>query len=436
MGTIRELEIELDSLRTATDTIVGNLIRTGTTCESLGAGLHAAIVLKEHHRYAEAERVFAYLKSHWPREQRFAYEYVQFLRRVGRDEEADAVLVDALDAPPAGDLLRECIIRGLVERPDTQVRTAILEALTWAASDGLSGYDRGIVNFFASAEIRQTLAGGHRPKQDIEESFEMCLKAIRSRTPFCLLRLGDGDGAFVNALACPSRQEALFLNHREHYTTRSFGDRPLASDERFLTVARDVWAGLSEADIIGIPQPAWLAHEIRIRSIRLIINCLQLVKLAAEPRFDKRSRFTSTTIAVDLAYRGLMDKLIAERPVRLITSHAELGARLEAAGRAEVREVIPIPPFHSDLALTGYAQSQSHFRDAFDGVNARIDLISPGDVVLVAAGILGKSYCLRIKRNGGIALDLGSLVDLWMGYETRPSFTGLSQLRLSDRMAS
>jgi hypothetical protein len=343
MIAIKDLEHNLDQLRASTEGVVNELTAAGTSCESLGAGLHAAIVLKEHHRYAEAERVFGYLKSRWPREQRFAYEYVQFLRRVGRDEEADAALVDALDAPPAGDLLRECIIRGLVERPDTQVRTAILEALTWAASDGLSGYDRGMVNFFASAEIRQTLAGGHRPTQKIEESFQMCLKAIRSGTPFCLLRLGDGDGAFVNALACPPRQEALFLNHREHYTTRSFGDRPLASDERFLTVARDVWANLSEADIIGIPQHDWLAHEIRIRSIRLIINCLQLVKLAAEPRFDKTSHFTSTTIAVDLAYRGLMDKLIAERPVRLITSHVELGARLEAAGRAEVREVIPIP---------------------------------------------------------------------------------------------
>lgn len=42
-----------------------------------------------------------------------------------------------------------------------------------------------------------------------------------------------------------------------------------------------------------------------------------------------------------------------------------------------------------------------------------------GQVWLVAAGLLGKIYCDRIKKHGGIALDIGSLVDDWMGYATR-----------------
>jgi hypothetical protein len=43
----------------------------------------------------------------------------------------------------------------------------------------------------------------------------------------------------------------------------------------------------------------------------------------------------------------------------------------------------------------------------------------PGEVWLVAAGFLGKIYCDDIRQRGGIALDIGSLADYWMGYVTR-----------------
>ena len=39
--------------------------------------------------------------------------------------------------------------------------------------------------------------------------------------------------------------------------------------------------------------------------------------------------------------------------------------------------------------------------------------------VLVAAGVLGKVYCARIRAAGGIALDVGSAADHWCGHATR-----------------
>jgi hypothetical protein len=38
---------------------------------------------------------------------------------------------------------------------------------------------------------------------------------------------------------------------------------------------------------------------------------------------------------------------------------------------------------------------------------------------LVAGGLLGKLYCDRIKRSGGVAVDIGALIDGWMGTDTR-----------------
>jgi hypothetical protein len=430
MPTIREFQGQLDSLRRQTDSAVGALTKAGTAAESLAAGLHAAIVLKEYRRYEEAESVFTYLRSRWRNEERLAYEYIQFLRRVGRHAAADAALLDALDGAITGDLLRECIVRGMIDRPEAATRIALLEALTGLASRGVSDYDRGVINFLSSRGIGRALDRQDRPEPDIDETFQLCLAAIRDGRPFCMLRLGDGEGAFLNSLACPPCQQAMFLDHRERFTMRWYNDRALASDAAFLRVAAEIEAGLDAADIIGVPQPAWIDHEIGMRNLRTIVNCLALVALAATPRFDKVSQFASTTLAVDLDYRGMLDALLAERPVTLITCHADLAVRLEAAGRAEVRSVITIPPAHSDRDLTGQETAESHFRDSFARVNAAIDALPPGAVVLVGAGFLGKAYCLRIKQRGGIALDVGSLMDLWMGYLTRPAFADLSHLSL------
>jgi hypothetical protein len=430
MVAIKDLESNLDQLRSSTEMVVSELTVAGTTCESLGVGLHAAIVLKEHQRFAEAERVFDHLKTRWAADELFAYEYIQFLRRVGRDEAADAALIEASRRNVEASLLRECIVRGLVERAEGDVRIAVLEALTWAASHGLPAYMQALINFLSSAEMRRALSARQEARHSLDDSFRMCRDAIQAGTPFCLIRLGDGEGAFLNSLSSPASQQALFLNHREHFTARWYDDRGLASDPAFLAVAAEIEAGLPAADIIGIPQRGWIDHEIRMRNLRSIVCCLQLARMASLPALA-HVHFASTTIALDLDYRGLLRTLLAESgPVSVITSHPDLGARLEAAGRATVRRVIPIPGAHSDRSLTGYDRGTSHFRDAFDSVNAAIDQTEPGEVVLVAAGFLGKSYCLRIKRRGGIALDLGSLVDLWMGHNTRPSFHSLAHMTL------
>ena len=343
----------------------------------------------------------------------------------------------ALDGSIGGELLRECVVRGLIERPAVEIRTALLEKLVWTASHGVSAYNRGLINFLSSREIQAIFREEDPPNRKLIEDFDLSMQTIKSGRPFCLPRLGDGEGAFLNSLSSPPAQEAMFLNHREHSTGRWYDDRALAADAAFLKVAAEIEAELPQADTIGVPQPSWIKHEVRSRNLRSIVNCVQLARLRRSPGFSSGTVFATTTIALDLEYSGLLAQLLKEsRAVTLITSHAELGPRLEAAGRATVRRVIPIPPAHSDRMYTGYAQARSHFRDAFESVNAAIDTITPGEVVIVAAGFLWKYYCLHIKRQGGIALDLGSLVDLWMGYATRPAFTGLSHLTLNHQALS
>ncbi|MGI4748082.1 MAG: hypothetical protein ACRYFY_18865, partial [Janthinobacterium lividum] len=59
----------------------------------------------------------------------------------------------------------------------------------------------------------------------------------------------------------------------------------------------------------------------------------------------------------------------------------------------------------------------------------------PGVLYLVAAGLLGKMYCLSLRRAGAVAIDIGSTADYWMGEATRALSPDLQRLLLDRALA-
>lgn len=72
------------------------------------------------------------------------------------------------------------------------------------------------------------------------------------------------------------------------------------------------------------------------------------------------------------------------------------------------------------------AEFGAHFPTVYDRTLAELSVPRPGAVFLVAGGLLGKIYCDRIKQLGGIAFDIGAVVDAWMGHNTRGIVLNLS----------
>ena len=434
MATLAELESSLNASRNSAAQIAGELESLGLSCATLAEGMHAAIVLKEHGMLDQAGVVFQRLQAVWPDNESLAYEHIQFLRRAKQEDAADEMLVGLVQQGMRGDnIWRECVLRALVDPVMEASRSRLLRALLLAVSRSASPYNLALVNYLASinsASVVNTLQ--QSDFQSLQTTHEQCLRAIRAGAPFCLLRLGDGEGAFLHPPGRSADQEALFLAHRQFFVSRWYDDSALAIDPGFLAAAVEVQSRLSEADIIGIPRPKWIQHEMTMRNLRSLVNCLQLARLVENLGLGPSGRLSTTTVAVDLEFRGLVSEMLREAgSISLITSHSSLGERLEATGRAQVRQTIPIPPAGSDRGQTGYVLQSSHFRDAFGAVNRAIDdTIGSGDLVLVAAGFLGKLYALRVKQRGGIALDIGSLADLWMGHMTRPGFHRVPSMRL------
>jgi hypothetical protein len=57
--------------------------------------------------------------------------------------------------------------------------------------------------------------------------------------------------------------------------------------------------------------------------------------------------------------------------------------------------------------------TESHFHDYFDRILEYP--FEPGEVWVVAAGVLGKIYCDAIAQRGAVAVDVGAAMDLWAG---------------------
>ena len=100
--------------------------------------------------------------------------------------------------------------------------------------------------------------------------------------------------------------------------------------------------------------------------------------------------------------------------VSLITCYPALLRAIEKAFEVLAIESLLIPPEGGSPTATAdwHSDVSRHLRDQ--------DL--EGRLFLVGAGIVGKGFCNDIKRSGGMAIDLGSMLDVWSGHVARPMY--------------
>src|SRR5690606_26059143 len=98
----------------------------------------------------------------------------------------------------------------------------------------------------------------------------------------------------------------------------------------------------------------------------------------------------------DLSAWGLYERLF-ERigRVALVTCHPSLPDHLARRFGLSVSRVHAIPHESKYGTVFGYGEGEAHYPDVYERLMAELDVGEPGEVVLVAAGFLGKMYCDR-----------------------------------------
>ena len=243
-------------------------------------------------------------------------------------------------------------------------------------------------------------------------------QVVVSRTPFALTRFGDGEGRFLaytdpDSQIAPADRAAIGNSiWRNWFGTDITDERPA----ELSWLRADVLAAFGRADLLGVSVPS-----------RLAVDGAHFGYLATlEPLADARATLNPAGLTCDALvhldlhrqspfYRAILEGV---EMIGVVSPHAglpeQLARHLGIPGWIE----LTIPGEHR---LPAEARRHgTHFPQLYRAALAAIKVPKPGTVYLVAGGLLGKVYCDRVRTLGGIAIDVGSLVDGWMGYNTRP----------------
>ncbi len=261
-----------------------------------------------------------------------------------------------------------------------------------------------------------------------QEAGDKIRSAAKERRPFCFVCLGGGEGGLLKL--SPSTADSAVSGD----FPSQFGSE--ASVDTMLAIKDGLDRTLGVADLIGIRDDIWLANdyvstlseqdpdffqkflwhfplragernEIDEHGARRIFRLFEW----ARESYPAPAEACSKWVGYELAMSGFWDEFLrAQETIALIHPSPDLPAKL--GGIIGVR-------VESFLVPDAAAGQEPHDSAALSRVRGQLQENAAGKVFLVGAGPGGKEYLKIVKDNGGIALDLGELLDAWDGRQAR-----------------
>jgi hypothetical protein len=232
---------------------------------------------------------------------------------------------------------------------------------------------------------------------------ERIAHAVQTKTPFSMIRLGDGEGPVLcwPDFKSPDDMALVFR--------RWFGHSDLSPSD-LDTIAEGLRAATRSADVLGISTHYQLAKTPRYGMVLQGIEHYHL---------DSPSQImTDSAFHWYLQWSGAIAYLLRGLPQVSVIGCRDIGPQIaETFGIGTVRTYLVRGEHKAPGTIT-----LPHWPDGFAEVMRQLDVIPPGSIFLVAAGVLGKIYCDRIKAKGGVALDIGALLDSWANVPSRARY--------------
>ena len=236
------------------------------------------------------------------------------------------------------------------------------------------------------------------PLEDLITDLEQRLGDKQSGS---FLRFNDGEG---KVSGCPEYYPANLLC-RELRT--HFGNNAL-TDVDFLSLRNEMNQSFRNADWVGVPPADWPVLFARARPV---------LENAVFDESRALPRFTHVSFPQMMLERGLFEPILRDRDFLGLVGCRDLRRFFADTYRVRSSSFVSVPE-QGGAAYSGYLPP--HYPRFAHSVVASIRVPYPGALFLVGAGFCGKLYADAVKRRGGLAIDVGSLMDLWAGRFTRP----------------
>lgn len=424
--TIRALCVAGD--QDALNARVAELLATEASLSLIDVG----IILRDHGQPQHGLAVFSHIMAHFPDWVPSYYEAAFLHRLAGNHRAAIRLLRQAHAVEPRNARVLLFLIHMLHAASETEeaerlsLRTELL-----ATDDELVTLEelRQFGLFLRTWPKPTALALMRRNQERYRHATAVevgaaIIDAVQMRRPFALIRLGDGEGSCINL--GPEDEAAfdrLHARNRRELTAIWFGPDFHGDDRAFRSLARRLPRIALDADFVGLPYEGWIEHEYRISSLRgipTLINIHRAFERLDEPNQTIRS--CSQITHVDLAQSDLLRHIIrAAGRIAIISCLPDIAALIRNQLGVSDVEFYRIPGEQGSRGVLGDAiVAGRHFPDVFEELTVRLARPHDGRLFLVAGGILGKFYAATIKQHGGVAVDIGSVVDGWAKKMTRP----------------
>lgn len=238
-----------------------------------------------------------------------------------------------------------------------------------------------------------------------DSTFHLINHHLSQRHPLSIVRYGDGEAILLNGFKDIDALKSLLK--------RQFGY--VLQIDHAEQVRESLIAALKIADVIGMPQDRHARHSKYWATAKQI-----LAETVDVPPYS-----LSTTIDVHSEFldKGYYHKLLTGLETLNYISCRNLDDRFkEVFGIKNVNSFIIAP----EAKYTSGYQGDNHYPNQFHQIRKWIDKMDcTGQLCLVGAGVLGKSYTTWFAQRGGIAMDIGSVFDSFAGFVTRGINRGL-----------
>ena len=246
---------------------------------------------------------------------------------------------------------------------------------------------------------------------DAQQLVDRLRAAIAQRQPFSLILLSE---AHARLVAYASLRAHLLLDEAQMSAVvnsvwiGAFGDRiESAGAAAASAMGRAMLDAIAEADVIAMPDMAHLA--------------------AAHEHFGFLAEMLRVTAREDALHAGLavlgemhelipfLRPLLADQPfLGVVGPYPDLAERLARFCQIDETATYLVPAALDRQDVAASLRGRGHYPALFEQTLAALAVPFPGALFLVAAGVLGTAYCGRIRRLGGIAIDIDGVVGRWM----------------------
>ncbi len=243
--------------------------------------------------------------------------------------------------------------------------------------------------------------------------FDAVATALRRKTPFSLVRLSDGEG-YIFGEAYRHFTEIDMKNRERHWW------REELSEDLRRRILPEIRAAAENADVLGIPCVYRFLRDSTDKSSSLLSSLQGRGLVEVLSRVSEYSR-DDQLFAEEKCNLPLFNDLqriydlasLAERVVVVASVTPEEIVKL--FGSLAERLYIQIPTHSRTVGNHKYSSHDKTLPHVYSEIREEITrTVRPGDLVLVAAGVIGKIFLGDAKRCGGVALDVGSSLDEWV----------------------